>query len=210
MRTLAVIQNITEYKRADEALIESSRRIQTSLESITDEFFAVDREWRFTYINERSFHRIQREKGEELTREELLGMNVWELYPELVGTGFYQNYHEALREQKTIHFEGYSPLTDAWFEVHVYPSEGGLAVYFRDITEHKRTQKELETHTQQQAVVAELGLWALVSKNLPSLMDDAVTLVARTLDVEYCKIVELLPSGEELLLRAGVGWKEGS
>ena len=48
-----------------------------------------------------------------------------------------------------------------------------------------------------------------MSKNLPSLMDDAVTIVARTLDVEYCKIVELLPSGEELLLRAGVGWKEG-
>jgi diguanylate cyclase (GGDEF)-like protein/PAS domain S-box-containing protein len=136
-------QDVTERKRVEEAMRESNRRIENILESITDEFFAMDREWRFTYINERALRRIQGEKGEELTREELLGKNAWELYPELVGTVFYQNYHEALREQKALHFEEYSQLTEMWFEVNVYPSEEGLSVYFRDVTERKWDEEQL-------------------------------------------------------------------
>jgi hypothetical protein len=52
------------------------------LESITDEFFALDRQWRYTYINERALDRVRALKGEELTCEVLLGKNLWELYPE--------------------------------------------------------------------------------------------------------------------------------
>ena len=204
-----VARDLTERKQTEESLRESSRRISNILESITDEFFAVDREWRFTYVNERALRRIQREKGEDLTREKLLGKNAWELYPELVGSVFYQKYHEALREQKTVELEAYSPLRDRWFETHAYPSWEGLSVYYRDITDRKRTQKEIETHTHQQAVVAELGRRALAETELSVLMDEAVALVANTLGVEYCEVLELLPSGDELLLRAGVGWEEG-
>jgi PAS domain S-box-containing protein len=76
-----VIEDITDRKRTEEALQESSRRIENILESITDEFFAVDREWRFTYINERGLASIQRAKGESLTREDLLGRTLWEVFP---------------------------------------------------------------------------------------------------------------------------------
>jgi PAS domain S-box-containing protein len=79
----------------------------------------------------------------------------------------------------------------------------------RDLTERKRAEEEIETRTHQQALVVQLGLRALANDDLQSLMDDAVALVAETLEVEYCKIVEILPGDEELLLRAGVGWKEG-
>jgi two-component system, LuxR family, sensor kinase FixL len=65
---------------------------------------------------------------------------------------------------------------------------------------------ELEDRAFQQAGVAELGLHALESMALPSLMDEAAALVARTLRVEYCQILELLPDENRLLLRAGVGW----
>jgi DNA-binding NarL/FixJ family response regulator/signal transduction histidine kinase len=126
-----------------------------------------------------------------------------------VGSVFYRKYHEAMRKQKTIEFEGYSTLADMWFGVHVYPTEEGLAVYSQDITDRKRTEKEIEKRAQQQAIVAELGYQALAETNLQTLMDEAVSLVAQTLDVEYCKILELLPEGDELLLRAGVGWEEG-
>ena len=60
------------------------RRTENILESITYEFFAVDRQWRFTYINDRALHRVQRTYGQELTREELLGKNCWEMLPESV------------------------------------------------------------------------------------------------------------------------------
>jgi signal transduction histidine kinase/DNA-binding NarL/FixJ family response regulator len=134
---------------------------------------------------------------------------MWEEFPEGVGSVFYQKYHEALREQKTVHFEAYSPQRDRWVEQHAYPSEEGLSVYYQDITERKRAQKEIETRTHQQAVVAELGRQALAETDLQALMNQAVALVADTLGVEYCEVLELLPDGEKLLLRAGVGWKVG-
>jgi len=68
---------------------------------------------------------------------------------------------------------------------------------------------DLDARLRQQAAVAELGQRALVGTDLPTLMADAVRLVARTLDVEYCKILEVLPDRGVLLLRAGAGWKPG-
>src|ERR1019366_8988957 len=60
-----------------------------------------------------------------------------------------------------------------------------------------------------QAVVAEIGQDALRSDHSSKVLDDAVVLVAQTLDVEYCKVLELLPDGKALLLRSGVGWRDG-
>ena len=137
-----VVHDITEQKRAEEELRESNRRTEEILESTTDAFFTLDREWRFTYINERGLRQLQG-NGEELTREEILGKNAWELYPELVGSVFYQKYHEAMREQKAVEFEAYAPLSERWYEVHAYPSEEGLALYRRDITERKHAEEAL-------------------------------------------------------------------
>ncbi|MEW6208065.1 MAG: PAS domain S-box protein [Acidobacteriota bacterium] len=78
-----------------------------------------------------------------------------------------------------------------------------------DITERKRAEELLQTRALQQAAVAELGQRALSGVNLSALMDETVTLAARCLDVEYCKVLELLPDSRSLILRSGVGWKEG-
>jgi PAS domain S-box-containing protein len=61
----------------------------------------------------------------------------------LVGTVFYERYHEALRGQQTVHFETRSPLSDTCFEVHAYPSEEGLSIYTQDVTERKRAEEAL-------------------------------------------------------------------
>lgn len=73
----------------------------------------------------------------------------------------------------------------------------------------KQTREELGARTRQLAAVAELGLRALEDVDLSTLMDEAAALVAENLAVEYVKIFELQPDGKSLLLRAGVGWKEG-
>jgi PAS domain S-box-containing protein len=78
-----------------------------------------------------------------------------------------------------------------------------------DISGRKRDQEEIETRARQQAVIADLGRRALTEPDLSALMEMAVETVAHTLGVEYSKVQELLPEGDALLLRAGVGWKEG-
>lgn len=79
----------------------------------------------------------------------------------------------------------------------------------QDITERKRAQDALDIRLGQQAAVAQLGRSALEGTDVPRLMDEAVALTAQGLDVEYSKALELLPDGKALLLRAGVGWREG-
>jgi PAS domain S-box-containing protein len=80
---------------------------------------------------------------------------------------------------------------------------------FRDLSDRRRVEVELATRAHQQAVVAELGRRALAQPDISALMDTTVRLVATTLDVEFVKVLELLPGGEDLLLRAGFGWKPG-
>jgi PAS domain S-box-containing protein len=75
-------------------------------------------------------------------------------------------------------------------------------------TEHSRAEEALGAYAQKHAAVAEIGRLALIGTELKELFAEAVSLVTRTLRVEYCQVLELLPDGEELLLKAGVGWKE--
>ena len=78
-----------------------------------------------------------------------------------------------------------------------------------DITARKKAQQALEVHASQQALVAELSQAALGGMDLNSLMQQAVTTIAQCLEVEFCKILELLPSVNEFLLRSGIGWHSG-
>ncbi|AFZ18255.1 PAS domain S-box protein [Allocoleopsis franciscana] len=80
---------------------------------------------------------------------------------------------------------------------------------FQDISERKRVEQALELRLQQQAIVAQLSQRALSGIELSTLIDEVPILVAQSLDVEYCKVLELLPDGKALLLRSGVGWHPG-
>lgn len=107
-------------------------------------------------------------------------------------------------------------------ETHAVPllnSENGQFVQLavtRDITMRKQAEAQteqinllLKAKVQQQASVAQLGQLALLNKDISALMDETVALVAQSLDIEFCHILELLPSGNAMLLRAGIGWNEG-
>ncbi len=73
--------------------------------------------------------------------------------------------------------------------------------------QHEESQRILMNRAQEQSVVAALGQLALTGSDLNSLLQQTVLLVSQTLDVEFCRIMELMPDGDQLLLRAGVGWK---
>jgi len=107
------------------------------LESITDAFFAVDRAWRFTYVNREAERLLRR------PRTELLGRNLWKEFPEAVGAHFQEEYQLARSEQRTVQFETHFAALDTWFDVRAYPTSEGLSVYFRDVTQRKIDEARL-------------------------------------------------------------------
>ena len=108
------------------------------LESITDAFYALDRQWRFSYLNRRALDFYGKESAE------LLGKSFWEVFPRAKGSVLEEQYARALRQQCSVSFETLSPVIGRWVEVRAYPIPQGLAVYFRDITERKEMEKELQ------------------------------------------------------------------
>jgi PAS domain S-box-containing protein len=206
---LSIHRDVSERARAEEDLHESRRRSETILESISDEFFAVDREWRYTFLNERALAAVGRMPGRTGRAADLLGRTVWEVFPELVGTTFDHEAHRALREQVVLEFEMRSPITGRCTDSRLYPSEAGLSVYTRDITERKRAEEELRRRGEQQALVAELGRHALASDDLQWVLDEAVGLLVRALGVELACVAELSADRDEVVMRAGAGWREG-
>jgi PAS domain S-box-containing protein len=200
---LQVLGALGREQAATEKEVQRSRDIASILQRITDAFFALDNQWRFIYLNSEAERILNRKK------EQLLGKNLWEEFPESVDSTFDREYRKALAEQVTVGFEEYYPPLGVWVAVRAYPSEDGLSVYFRDISEAKHAQEELETRVRQQAAVAQLGQRALQRIDLSVLMDETALIVAENLGVEYSKVLELLPQDDVLLLRSGVGWEEG-
>ena len=110
----------------------------TLLESITDAVFALDRQWRHTYVNQRALDYYN------MKRADLLGRSLWEVFPAMQGTVFESQFRLALREQHSVSFEILAPVMERWLEVHAYPTPQGLAVNFRDISRRKKAEAGLQ------------------------------------------------------------------
>ena len=124
-------RDVTERKEAQEALKRSEAEVFAILESITDAFFYLDREWRFAYVNRQAQVVLNRRQ------EELVGERVWE------DPTFYPHYRRAVAEGRRVTFEAYYPPLGKWFGVRAYPSESGLSVYFQDVTERRQAEEKL-------------------------------------------------------------------
>jgi PAS domain S-box-containing protein len=126
---------------------------------------------------------------------------------------------ESLREGKPYHVHyRLAPRADEedrWLEctASVINGDDGkparLLGTCRDVTERQKLLRELRVRAKQQETVARLGEQALTETDLEKVFDDMVATVADTLDVEFVKILELVPGDAELLLRAGRGWRDG-
>jgi PAS domain S-box-containing protein len=200
-----LMNDVTDQKGVEERLAYHA----SLLEAIDDAVLATDAEFRISAWN-RGAERLY-----GYTADEVLGRHAREiatyegdaarlqLEGELSGTGRTHIEFAAHRKDGT-------PIDIDLVAVEVRDARGEATGYLgihRDVTERTRARREIESQTRQQAAVAELGVRYLRDGDLQALMDDAVEVVARTLDIELAKVSELLPEGDGLLLRAGVGWQ---
>jgi len=149
--------DITDRLKAEEELKKSQHQLSTILESISDGFVALDRQWRFTYVN-REAAKLARKSPAEM-----VGRNIWEMIPEAVSSRFHAEMQRAMRDRVSVSFEDSNPYFQQCFRIHAYPSEEGLAVFVEEIT------------AQKQAEAAEAELAAIVESS-----DDAI--FGQTLD----------------------------
>jgi PAS domain S-box-containing protein len=132
-----------EAASRERELLAEARRAQEQaaafLESITDGFLALDREWRFTHVN------VEAERINGIRREDQIGKSQWELFPATRGTVLESEWRRAVAEGVPVEFEFYYEPWGAWFLNRAYPTkDGGLTVFYRDITARKRSEEALQ------------------------------------------------------------------
>ena len=168
MGATVVSHDITERKRAEEFLLNSSRQLEeliyertrkieeakqrvnnNNLEGIADAFYDLDYEYKFTYVS------LNIEPLWNCKIEDLLGRDIREVFPNIVGAPMYAQYQSVMENKEPVHFTTKSAYTEIWMEVDVYPSQNGISVYFRDITNRKRIEAELEQARQQTTDILE-------------------------------------------------------
>ncbi len=126
---ICIVRDVVERRRLESEFEEIYSRI-------TDAVIGLDADWTFTHVNDRAAELIG------LEDRELLGHSFWTVFPDVDET-FETEFRTAMERQEPTSFEAYVPALAAWLEVSVYPSETGLSIYFRDVTDRKTVEREL-------------------------------------------------------------------
>jgi len=139
-----------KMRERTQAVLNTEHEKNIILESIADAFFAVDKNWTVTYWNRTA------ETVLKVPKYEIVGKNLWKIFSSSVDSTSYNNYHDAMATGKVVVFEDYYPPLKEWYEISAYPSQNGLSVYFKTITERKTVDElirnnnaELEEKVQQ-------------------------------------------------------------
>jgi PAS domain S-box-containing protein len=203
MRMLGIAMDITARKLAEQerlvllaqeqaarAEAEISRnRVTNIVESITDAFITLDKQWRFTYVNHQAELILQK------TRSQLIGKNNWEVYPESVNLAFYEQYHKALSQQVSVQFEEFYPPLNTWFAVHAYPAKDGLSVYFQDITKRKHSEVQLLESQKRLQLLSEVTQKIRQSLQIDEILKTTATEILNLLQADRVVIFRLFDRG---------------
>jgi adenylate cyclase len=140
---------ILRLQQTEAKLRASDQQVVALLENMADGFFALNRQWQFTYVNQVAADIFQKQP------ETLLSQNIWETFPELINSTFEHEYRKAVSQQVSVSFEEFYTELNCWFEVRAFPSYEGLSVFIHDITEKKQMESAI---AQNQANVERLLL----------------------------------------------------
>jgi PAS domain S-box-containing protein len=192
LRVYGSIQDIDARKKAEISGTQALEERNTILESIDDAFFAVDKNWVVTYWNNTA------EKVLGTPKNKILNNNLWEIFSDSIDSVSYKKYHEAFGTNQAVHFEDYYQPVKKWYEISAYPSNTGLSVYFKDVTERKTSEMQLQQlnealqkHAKELAISnAELEQFAYVASHDLQEPLRMVTSFLTQLDKKYGTIID--------------------
>jgi PAS domain S-box-containing protein len=152
-----ILEDTTGHKKAEEDLRESEGRYNALIESINDVFFAMDRDFRYTYWNKAS------ERLTGISAKDAIGKSLTEVFPDVKGTRVEQFYKEALRTQQPQSYLNKYQLggKDYVFEINAYPTKAGLSVFVKDLTERKKAEEALQKSEEK---------WRSLAENAPNVI----------------------------------------
>lgn len=129
--------DITERVKAQEAILNAYHEKDTTLNRINDAVVSLDTSWRYTFLNDAAL------ASHPLGREGTIGKHLLEVHPEMADTTFWTMYQESMASGEVMETEDYYLPLDVWFSAKAYPSADGLTIFYKDITNRKKTEKEL-------------------------------------------------------------------
>lgn len=135
----------------EQLYLEEASDLKDVSDTMGDAFVSLDSEWRFRYVNNKALYLTAK------TREQLLGRNVWEIFPDLVGTIFDFEYRKVMDQRQEASFEVFYKRCSMWLEVRAYPQEGGICIFYSDVTEKKKLARESQEITQRFQLYAKMN-----------------------------------------------------
>ena len=126
----------TERKKTEEELNSSKQQVMNILNSFKDGFVALNYYWKFIYVNQSAAQYFG------LEPDDLIGQNLWEQFPELIGTTYETAFRRTRDEKEIQYFEAPGIRKDQLFDVSVYPLDEGISVCLRDVNLHKKSEKK--------------------------------------------------------------------
>ncbi|MDB5209288.1 MAG: domain S-box, partial [Sediminibacterium sp.] len=157
---VAVHKNITERKQLEDQLVLANKALEEKIivksselnnvfERITDAFLALDRDWRYTYMNKKAGEIVNSEPAA------MIGKSIWGDFEDVAPAehAFYLAVHKAMDEQVDVHTEVYYEPYQRWFENHIYPSPEGISIFFRDITDKKIAERNINDSEEKRRLI---------------------------------------------------------
>jgi PAS domain S-box-containing protein len=177
-----LLSRVGAHLRLARARNEANEQSARLLESITDGFFALDRDWRITWVN------TEGERLMQFRKEQMLGRLFRDLLPDSAGTTAEREFTRVMNDRVVVEFEDYYARWERWFHVKAYPAaDGGVSVFFQDITARRQAEiardalsrRERAAHAEAQAlneVASALGMELDLQKLVQTVTDTATRL----------------------------------
>jgi len=180
-------QTIQSFKQNESDLL---------LDRVTEALFSLDQNYQFRTYNQQGLDLIKTVRNTTLEIDSIRGEKLWNVFPEIMGTQFEEEFEYAMEREEQRHFTSYYEPLDLWVEVSVYPSATGLSIFVRDVTEKK--QLELDKETNLEVLFSLYDLAAQKDLSHTERIKNAIKLGREMLDLSYGFVTQLTDTEQRI------------